>query len=33
MEEYALASEEAAFENPGEQSSMWFIASGVEIKG
>ena len=28
MEEYLIASIEAAHENPGEQAQMWFIASG-----
>ena len=33
MEEYSLASEEAAYENPGEQAPMGFMASGREIQG
>ena len=28
MEEYALDSAEAAYENPGEQTPMGFMASG-----
>ena len=33
MEEYALASAEAAYENPGEQAPMGFMAPGGEIQG
>ena len=29
MEEYALASAEAAYEDPGEQAPMGFMATGV----
>ena len=32
MEEYTLASAEAAYENPGEQAPMVFMASGREIQ-
>ena len=28
MEEYVLASSEAAYEYPGEQALMWFMAAG-----
>ena len=33
MEEYTLASAEAAYENPGEQAPMGFMALGGEIQG
>ena len=33
MEEYALASAEAAGENPGEQATMGLMALGREIQG
>ena len=33
MEEYALASAEAAYKNPGEQAPMGFMALGGEIQG
>ena len=33
MEEYALASAEAAYENPGKQAPMVFMESSGEIKG
>ena len=33
MEEYALASAEASYENPGEQSPIVLMALGVEIQG
>ena len=33
MEEYALASVEAAHENPKEQAPMGFMASGEKIQG
>ena len=33
MEEYALASVEAAYKNQGEQAPMRFMASGGEIQG
>ena len=33
MVQYALASAEAAYENPGEQAPMGFMASGGEIQG
>ena len=33
MEEYALASAEVAYENPGKQAPMVFMESGGEIKG
>ena len=32
MEDYKLASTEVAYENPGEQAPMVFMASGGEIK-
>ena len=32
MEEYVLASVEEAYENPGEQAPMGFMASGGEIQ-
>ena len=33
LDEYALASAEAAYENPGDQSPMGFMALGREIQG
>ena len=33
MEEYALASTEADYENPGEQAPMWLMESGGETQG
>ena len=33
LEEYALDSVEAAYENSGEQAPMGFMASGGEIQG
>ena len=33
MEEYALASAEAAYENPGGQAQMGFMVLGKEIQG
>ena len=33
MEEYALASTEAAYENPEEQAPMGFMASGRKVQG
>ena len=33
MDQYALTSAEAAYENTGEQAPMEFMASGGEIQG
>ena len=33
MEEYALSSAEAAYENPGQQAPMGFMELGGEIQG
>ena len=33
IEEYALASAEAAYVNPGEQEPMEFMTAGGEIQG
>ena len=33
MDEYALASAEATYENPGEQAPMGFVESGGKIQG